>query len=60
MLTMQEDAMQKAFDKKVPYSEVSTLSTLLLADEPGIAPAPESATPEEPPAVEEEPKIKIR
>ncbi len=31
MLTMQEDAMLKAFDKKVPFSEVSTLSTLLQA-----------------------------
>ncbi len=31
MLTMQEDAMMKAFDKKIPFSEVSGLSTLLLA-----------------------------
>lgn len=31
MLTMQEDAMIKAFDKQVPYSEVATLSTLLQA-----------------------------
>jgi len=29
MLTMQEDAMIKAFDKKTPFSEVNTLSTLL-------------------------------
>ena len=29
MLTMQEDAMIKAFGKLVPYSEVATLSTLL-------------------------------
>ena len=31
MFTMQEDAMIKAFDKHVPFSEVNTLSTLLLA-----------------------------
>ncbi|MDP3646434.1 MAG: GspE/PulE family protein [bacterium] len=36
MLTMQEDAMLKAFDKKVPYSEVSTLSTLLQSEEVGV------------------------
>jgi len=33
MLTMQEDAMLKAFAKHVPLSEVNTLSTLLLAEE---------------------------
>ena len=61
MLTMQEDAMMKAFDKKVPYSEVSTLSTLLLADEPGIVLEPETAPiAEREGAVVEEPKIKIR
>ena len=43
MLTMQEDAMLKAFDKKVPFSEVSTLSTLLLAsDEEEVAPVVET------------------
>lgn len=31
MLTMQEDAMLKAFDKHIPFSEVNSLSTLLLA-----------------------------
>ena len=31
MLTMREDAMIKAFDKKIPFSEVNTFSTLLLA-----------------------------
>ena len=31
MLTMQEDAMMKAFDKQIPFSEVNGLSTLLLA-----------------------------
>ncbi len=39
MLTMQEDAMIKAFAKRIPFSEVNTLSTLLLAgDEKGGAP----------------------
>ncbi len=33
MQTMQEDAMQKAFNKKIPYSEVMTLSTLLQSGE---------------------------
>ncbi len=45
MLSMQEDAMIKAFDKKIPYSEVNTLSTLLLTDEPGTAPDTEVAAP---------------
>ena len=31
MLTVREDALRKAFDKKIPYSEVETLSSLLLA-----------------------------
>ncbi|MBI5470046.1 type II/IV secretion system protein [Candidatus Kaiserbacteria bacterium] len=31
MYTIQEDAMRKAFDKKIPFSEVNTLSSLLLA-----------------------------
>jgi type IV pilus assembly protein PilB len=31
MLTMREDALMKAFDKKIPLSEVESLSTLLLA-----------------------------
>lgn len=31
MLTMREDALLKSFDKKAPFSEVNTLSTLLLA-----------------------------
>ena len=33
MLTMKEDAMLKAFDKKVPFSEVNLLSGLLLDDD---------------------------
>ena len=31
MLTMQEDAMIKAFDKHIPFSEVNTLSSILLS-----------------------------
>jgi type IV pilus assembly protein PilB len=31
MQTMREDALLKAFDKKIPFSEVETLSTLALA-----------------------------
>lgn len=47
MLTMQEDAMLKAFDKKVPYSEVSALSTLLAGGEEEVLTAAtvEMATP---------------
>jgi type IV pilus assembly protein PilB len=33
MLTMKEDAMIKAFDKKIPFSEVNLLSGLLLEEE---------------------------
>lgn len=33
MLTMQEDAMLKAFAKKIPFSEVNTLSPLILSAE---------------------------
>jgi len=45
MLTMQEDAMLKAFDKLVPYSEVATLSTLLQSedDTPDEVPAKAAA-----------------
>ncbi|MDO8576455.1 MAG: GspE/PulE family protein [bacterium] len=54
MLTMQEDAMIKAFDKQVPFSEVSGLSTLLLAgDQDAEVPAAAAADvplEEEPPA----------
>ena len=52
MLTMQEDAMMKAFEKKIPFSEVNTLSSLMLAgDEPEEAKsAPVAAeVPEAPP-----------
>jgi type II secretory ATPase GspE/PulE/Tfp pilus assembly ATPase PilB-like protein len=33
MLTMREDAILKAFNKKVPFSEVSTLRELMIADD---------------------------
>lgn len=40
MLTMREDAILKALDKKVPYSEVNNLGTMMLADdEPTAEPA---------------------
>lgn len=39
MTTMREDAIIKAFAKQVPFSEVSTLSSVLL-DEETLAPAP--------------------
>ncbi len=55
MLTMQEDAMIKSFDKKIPFSEVNGLSTLLLAgdeEEPVAAPSTES-----PKEVSPEPEI---
>lgn len=41
MMTMREDAMLKAFNKQVPFSEVNNLSTLMLdvAEEPESAPA---------------------
>lgn len=33
MLTMREDAIMKAFSKKIPYSQVNEVSTVLLEDE---------------------------
>ncbi|HVM73908.1 MAG TPA: GspE/PulE family protein [Candidatus Paceibacterota bacterium] len=33
MLTMREDAIVKAFDKKIPFSEVSSLSSLMLIND---------------------------
>jgi type IV pilus assembly protein PilB len=53
MLTIKEDALQKAFEKKIPFSEVNTLSSLLLAgdeeamqkpDTTPVAEAAETAT----------------
>ena len=37
MLTMQEDAMMKAFAKRIPFSEVNTLSNILLSGDEGVA-----------------------
>jgi type IV pilus assembly protein PilB len=39
MLTMREDAIVKAFDKRTPFSEVNTLSSLMLAGDEGEVPA---------------------
>lgn len=49
ILTMQEDAMMKAFDKQIPFSEVLALGSLTL-DEEESAPqvAPESVTTQKP------------
>lgn len=33
MLTMREDALQKVFEKKVPFSEINNLSSLMLAND---------------------------
>lgn len=42
MLTMREDAMIKALDKKVPFSEVNTLRPLMLANEEEAHPPAEA------------------
>ncbi len=41
MLTMQEDAMIKAFNKVIPFSEVATLSSMLLSGDEDVAASPE-------------------
>jgi type II secretory ATPase GspE/PulE/Tfp pilus assembly ATPase PilB-like protein len=49
MLTMREDAIMKAFDKKIPFSEVSGLSSMMLEDvdeSNAAAPANPAATAE--------------
>ncbi len=59
MLTMREDAIVKAFDKKIPFSEVSTLSSMMLEndeDETAIAAPAPAAEEREAPA----PAIKAR
>ncbi len=48
MLTMREDAIQKAVDKKVPFSEINNLSSLMLANDDVIAANPDAAVPETP------------
>jgi type IV pilus assembly protein PilB len=45
MLTMREDAILKAVDKKVPYSEVNNLGTMMLTDEEVDAGVQKTATP---------------
>ena len=49
MLTMREDAMMKAFDKKVPFSEVQSLRSFMLAadSEESTAESPTQAKSEE-------------
>lgn len=46
MLTMREDAMIKAFNRKTPYSEVNVLSSLMLAGDEEEVQAPPEAAPE--------------
>ncbi len=50
MLTMAEDAMLKAFDKRIPFSDINTLTTLFLAGDEAEGAKPESGTPGELPA----------
>ncbi len=46
MLTIKEDAMMKAFEGKIPFTEIGTLSSLLLSgDEEQPAAKPDAATP---------------
>jgi len=40
MLTMREDAILKAFDKKIPFSEMDALATYMQESEPEETPAP--------------------
>jgi type IV pilus assembly protein PilB len=44
MLTMREDAIMKAFNKQVPYSEINNLSEILLSSDEEIK--PDVATPD--------------
>ncbi len=50
MLTMREDAVQKSMQKKVPFSEINSLSSLMLGDESdyevSTKAVPETAAPE--------------
>jgi type IV pilus assembly protein PilB len=43
MLTMREDAMLKAFEKKIPFSEVNALSSLAMAGDEVLTPSGEAA-----------------
>ena len=48
MLTIKEDALLKAFDKKIPFSEVNSLSSLLMAGDTETADVPAAASEEVP------------
>ncbi len=55
-MTMREDAILKAFDKRIPFSEVSTLSSIMSAggediDAEPVTVPPESGESESPPTV---------
>ncbi len=50
MLTMREDAIQKAVAKKVPFSEINNLSSLMLSNDVDDDVAVTTASPEELPA----------
>jgi type IV pilus assembly protein PilB len=54
MLTMREDAILKAFDKKIPFSEVNTLSTLMLAGDEDLEAA---NTPKAEPSAKNTPEV---
>jgi type IV pilus assembly protein PilB len=45
MLTIKEDALLKAFDRKIPFSEVNSLSSLMLAGEADESEKTETTTP---------------
>lgn len=44
MMTMREDAIIKAIDKKVPFSEINNLSSLMLIDDEAPQKEPEAST----------------
>ena len=50
VLTMQEDAMIKAFNKQIPFSEVLALGSMMLDDEAAPQVAPEPVTTEKKPS----------
>lgn len=52
MTSMREDAVRKAFAKQIPFSEINTLSNVLMEEEP----VPPPAEPEVPPEADAEPR----
>ncbi|HTR18700.1 MAG TPA: GspE/PulE family protein [Candidatus Paceibacterota bacterium] len=55
MLTMREDAIMKAFAKKIPFSEVNNLSTIMLSEDEDLsALGPKTKEPEKEAATEPE------